>query len=69
MTPLTIWGGALILPVVLVVIWSLVWKGWALWLAAHRGEKVWFVALLAINTLGILEVVYIFLVAKKRDTK
>ena len=43
----------------LVVIWSLAWKGLALWHAARRSEKGWFIALLVINTAGILEIVYL----------
>lgn len=31
---------------ILLAVWGLVWKGIALWVAARRGEKVWFVALL-----------------------
>jgi len=46
------------------VIWSLIWKGIALWKAARREDKVWFVVLLILNTLGLLEIIYIFLVAK-----
>ena len=53
--------------VLLVVVWSIFWKGWALWLAARRGEKWWFVILLIINTVGILEIIYIFAVAKRQD--
>lgn len=41
-------------------VWSLVWKGIALWKSAHNNQRNWFIALLAINTLGILEIVYIF---------
>lgn len=52
-----------------VIIWSLVWKGWSLWLAARRGEQIWFIALLLINTVGILEIFYIFVIAKQKDTK
>ncbi len=48
----------------LVVLISLALKGFALWHAAKRGEKWWFVALLIINTLGILELVYIVFFAK-----
>jgi len=48
----------------LLVIWTLVWKGLALWHAARRQERWWFLALLIINTMGILEIVYLFLVAK-----
>ena len=50
----------------LIAIWVLFWKGCALWIAAKGGQKWWFLALLIINTLGILEIIYIFLVAKKK---
>jgi hypothetical protein len=55
--------------VVLVVFWSIVWKGIALWHSARRGEKWWFVALLVINTLGILEIIYLVFVAKIFEKK
>lgn len=50
-------------PVILAIalVWSLIWKGLALWKAAKRNSKPWFVALLVINTLGILEILYIYL--------
>lgn len=53
-----------ILMIVLAVI-SIVLKGYALWTAVKRDEKGWFVALLIINTLGILELVYLFGIAGK----
>ncbi len=43
----------------LVVAWSMAWKGLALWKAAGRKEKVWFVVLFVINTVGILEILYL----------
>jgi hypothetical protein len=43
-----------------VVAWSLVWKGLALWRAAKNNSKPWFVALLVVNTLGVLEILYLF---------
>jgi len=46
------------------VLGALVLKGLALWKAAHREEKGWFIALLVINTLGLLELYYLFVVAK-----
>lgn len=52
-----------------LVFWSLFWKGWALWVAAHEESKGWFAALLVLNTAGILEIIYIFLIAKKNTTK
>lgn len=42
------------------VLWTIFWKGWALWIAARKGEMWWFLAILIINTAGILEIVYLF---------
>lgn len=47
-------------------LWSLFWKGWALWTAAGRKETRWFIILLVVNTLGILEIVYLFALGKRR---
>lgn len=49
---------------ILVSLWSLFWKGLALWHSAQRGRHWWFAALLIINTVGVLEIVYLFGVAK-----
>ena len=57
-------GGGLLLLVVLV--WSIAWKGLALWKAARTGSKPWFIVFLIVNTLGILEILYIFLFSKDR---
>jgi hypothetical protein len=56
-------GFGLLLP---IIIWTLFWKGCALWTASKRDEKWWFLALLVLNTIGILEIIYIFYVAKKK---
>lgn len=48
------------LPLLMIVAaWSIVLKGFALWHAAKDNEKWWFVAMLVINTLGILEIIYL----------
>lgn len=47
--------------------WSFVWKGLALWHSAKRKEPWWFIALLLINTAGILEIIYLFAVAKVKQ--
>lgn len=49
------------------IIWTLVWKGLALWRSARLGQRKWFIALLVVNTLGILEIIYLLLVS--RDCK
>ena len=60
-----LWVLAIAAPfIILAVVWSILWKGLALWHAGRRGEPWWFVALLTINTLGILEIIYLFVVAK-----
>lgn len=43
-----------------ILIWSLIWKGVALWKAAGKKQLVWFVILLTVNTMGLLEIAYIF---------
>ncbi|MDE1924738.1 MAG: hypothetical protein KGH79_00975 [Patescibacteria group bacterium] len=50
--------------ILLVVLWSIFWKGLALWHSARRGQYWWFVIMLVVNTLGILEIIYLFFVAK-----
>lgn len=50
-----------------VVLWSLVLKGFALWHAARNHQARWFIAMLVLNTVGILEIVY--LVWFRKDKK
>ena len=50
----------------LVIFWTLPWKGIALWKAARNTQKRWFIALFVMNTLAILEIVYIFFFSKKK---
>ena len=49
---------------VIFVIWETVWKGIALWKAAKETQKYWFIAILILNTLGILPILYIFVFKK-----
>jgi hypothetical protein len=51
--------------IIITGLWALPWKGIALWKAARRSEKWWFIALLLINTLAVLEILYIFVFSKK----
>lgn len=48
-----------------LIVWSLAWKAVALWKAARLSHKVWFGIMLVANTLGILEIIYIFAIARK----
>ena len=49
-------------------IWSLVWKGIALWRAAKHSQRNWFIVILVLNTIGLLEILYLFRFCKKRMT-
>ncbi len=52
-----------------VFIWSLAWKGIALWKSARLNKMWWFIPLLVINTMGILEILYIFIFSEKRKAE
>ena len=51
----------------LIVVWSMVWKGIALWRAGRNGHLAWFIVLLIVNTVGILEIIYIFAFGRKQE--
>lgn len=40
---------------------DLVLRGYALWKSAQKGQKVWFIALLIINSVGILPAIYLLI--------
>ncbi|MFI5260282.1 MAG: DUF5652 family protein [Candidatus Paceibacteria bacterium] len=49
-----------LLPLIIgLLLWSIVIKGFALWHSARGNQMAWFIVLLFIHTLGILEVVYL----------
>ena len=56
--------------IIILVLWSIVWKAIALWMSARNNDKAWFIVMLILNTAGILEIIYIFAVAmKKKNAK
>jgi len=71
--PAQVWGVSAVASVIgvtalltVLIIWSIVWKGLALWKAARNGAKVWFIVLLLVNTVGILDLIYYFYAHKKK---
>lgn len=62
---LTFWEN---IAIYVLFIWSLFWKGIALWRSSQFKQKNWFVVMLVLNTIGILEIVYLFRFSKKRLT-
>ena len=52
--------------IIILAVWSAIWKGFALYRAGANRSPAWFVCLLIFNTLGILEILYIFVFSKKK---
>jgi len=50
--------------IVVASLWSLAWKALAMWKSARLNQPAWFIVLLVFNTLGILDILYIFLFSK-----
>jgi len=48
-----------------LAIWEAVWKGIALWKSGRNNQLKWFVAILVLNTVGILPIVYLKFFQKK----
>jgi len=48
-----------ILILLIASIWTIIWKGIGLWYAAQNKHKGWFVAMLVLNTLGLLPIIYL----------
>lgn len=55
-------------PIIILIffIWSAFWKILALWRAAQSGQQYWFIALFLINTVGILDIIYLAKFSKKK---
>lgn len=51
---------------VVVALLELIPKGFALWRAAKSHQKGWFIALLFLNTAGLLPLLYLFVFNKKK---
>lgn len=51
---------------ILLLIWDLVWKGLGLWKAAKNNSKYWFVAMLVINSAGLIPIIYLYFFQKKK---
>ena len=54
------WSGLMLL-----VTWSLVWKGIALWKCGRKNQLAWFIVLLILNTAGILPIIYLLFFQRK----
>ena len=55
--------------IVIIMLWSLVWKLLALWKSARNNHLVWFIVMAVVNTVGILPILYIFVFSKLKGKK
>ncbi len=69
MNELPLWINSIAPFLPLLILWSLFWKGLALWHSARRRQPWWFVILLVVNTVGLLEIIYLFAIAKLKWAK
>jgi hypothetical protein len=56
---MTGWHPAAVVLFFALIVWGIVWKAIALWTAAKNNQKPWYVILLFVNTLGLLEIIYL----------
>ncbi len=49
------------LPFLILVLWDLVWRGQALWKSSKKDQKYWFIALLIVNSVGLLPIIYLLI--------
>lgn len=48
-----------------IVVWELIWKAFALWRAARLKNLTWFIVLITVNSAGILPIIYLLSSRKK----
>lgn len=53
-------GGVLVaLLFIIIAVWALAWKTLAVWHAARNKQRIWMIVFLIINTVGVLEIIYL----------
>ncbi len=54
---------------IVILVWSLVWKLAGLWKSARKGHIVWFIVMAIVNTVGILPILYIYVFSDMKFAK
>ncbi len=49
---------------VIILIWTLVWKLVGMWKSARKGHVAWFIIIALFNTVGILSILYVYVFSK-----
>jgi methionyl-tRNA synthetase len=53
----------------IIMIWSAIWKAIAMWKSGRNNQVAWFVVLCIFNTIGILEILYLAFWQKDKNPK
>ena len=53
--------------IIVLMIWALIWKLIAMWKSARNSQLGWFIVLGIVNTIGILDILYIYVFSKKKS--
>lgn len=53
---------------ILLAIWTLYWKGMALWRSAQLGHRPWFIIILLVNLFGLIEIFYLYVIAPRAES-
>jgi Family of unknown function (DUF5652) len=48
----------------ILIVWTMIWKGLALWYSARNKQKGWFIVFLIVSTVGIFEIIYLIFFKK-----
>ena len=46
--------------IIILILWEIYWKAYALWMSAQKKDKGYFCAILIVNSLGILPIYYLY---------
>jgi hypothetical protein len=49
-----------------LLLWSAGWKAASVWRAARDGDRRWYAALWIVNSAGLLDAIYLFVVSPRR---
>lgn len=53
--------------VIIMIAWEAIWKLIALWKAGRHDQLNWFICIALINTVGILPIIYLLRINKRRE--
>ena len=48
----------------ILIVWTMIWRGLALWHSARNKQMGWFIVFLIVSTVGILEIIYLIFFKK-----